>query len=343
MEIKCDLVLLSWNNLEILKRCVDSILRCARTPSRLIIIDNGSTEPGVTDYLSALKGNDMIEVRLILNTVNEGFARGMNKGIRASGAPYTCLLNNDIVVTDGWLEEMMKVADENPAIGIVNPSSNNFGLHFGKNTTLERFAGALKIQTGRWVEMGGCVGFCMFIKKEVIARIGYLDEGYGYAYFEDTDFSRRAQKAGYRCAMANGCYVYHAEGKSGKFLKDKDGTFRKSAEVFGGKWGRPLRVVYVITGKDQGLSARIAQSVERELKAYNRVWIFEEAGADILALPEHIDLMWEKYPRIFFNLSAFWAIIKKKKKFDRLYVGPGMLHGMLGFYSRFRRSEIKWL
>ncbi len=343
MEIKCDLVLLSWNNLEILKQCVDSILRCTRTPARLIIVDNGSTEPGVADYLSSLKGNATIEVRLILNAINEGFAKGMNKGMKASSAPYVCLLNNDILVTDGWLAEMMKVAAEDPAVGIVNPSSNNFGLRFAKGTTLDGFSATLKGQTGRWVEMGSCIGFCMLIKREMIEKVGYLDETYGYAYFEDTDFSRRAQQAGYKCAMAKGCYVYHAEGKSGKFLKDKDETFRKSAEIFRGKWGRPLRVVYVVTRKDKGAFGRIIQSVEGELKSRNRVWILQEEGINIGNLPEHLDLMCEILPRIVFNFTAFWNIIKKKKRFDRLYVDTGMLRNMLGFYRWLRGCEISWV
>lgn len=343
MEIKCDLILLSWNNLEILKQCVDSILRCTRIPACLIIVDNGSTEPDLSDYLSSLKGNDTIEVRVILNSVNEGFAKGMNKGITVSSAPYICLLNNDILVTGGWLEEMIKVAAENPVIGIVNPSSNNFGLRFGKDTTLEGFAGAFKGQSGRWVEMNGCIGFCMLIKREVIGKIGCLDESYGYAYFEDTDFSRRAQAAGYKCAMAKGCYVYHAEGKSGKFLKDKDKAFRKSAEIFRGKWGMPLRVVYVVTRRDKGLFERIARGVEDELKARNRVWVFQEEGVNLGGLTEHLDLMREIFPRLFFNLSVFWNIIKKKKRFDRLYVSPGVLRDALGLYGWFRKSEIKRL
>lgn len=343
MEIKCDLILLSWNNLEILRQCVDSILRCAHAPSRLIIVDNGSSETGVREYLSCLKGNDTIQVQVILNAVNEGFAKGMNKGMAVSDAPYVCLLNNDILVTDGWLEEMIKIAAENPGVGIVNPSSNNFGLRFGKGTTLKEFACSLRAQSGKWVEMGSCIGFCMLIKREVIEKVGYLDESYGYAYFEDTDFGRRAQKAGYKCAMAKGCYVYHAEGKSGRFLKDKDEAFRKSAEIFRGKWGIPHRVVYVITCKDKGFLEDMICSVEVELKARNRVWIFQEEGMEISGLPEHLDLMREIFPKMFFNLAAFWNIIKKKKRFNRLYVGPGTLRNMLGFYRWLRGCEISWV
>ncbi len=340
MEIKCDLVLLSWNNLPILKDCVDSIMRNTRTPSRLIVVDNGSTEKGIKEYLLSMKGSPGIEVKVIFNPTNEGFARGMNKGLSFSNAPYACILNNDIIVTDGWLEEMIKIAQENRELGIINPSSNNFGLRFGKGTTLDEFAGMFKRQTGRWVEMNACVGFCMLIKREVVTKIGYLNDEYGYAYFEDTDYSRRAQQAGYICAMAKGCYVYHAEGKSGKFLKDKNVTFDKSAEIFNSKWGRILRVVYLVSRKDIAMSDRVVRSIIGELKRHNRVWLFEEGGHGLKGLPEHLDLMRNSLPKKAFKLAAFWNIIKKKKKYDRVYVNDPTLRVLLVLYRIFRKATI---
>ncbi|MFH0772256.1 MAG: glycosyltransferase family 2 protein [Candidatus Omnitrophota bacterium] len=341
--VKCDLVLLSWNNLNILKECVESIFRCARVPSRLVVVDNGSCEKGLKDYLLSLKSNDVIDVNIILNAKNEGFAAGMNKGMSLSEMPYVCILNNDLIVTDGWLEEMIRVAEENPVVGIINPSSNNFGLRFGKDATLEEFARGLKSESGRWVEMNACIGFCMLVKREVIKKIGYFGEEYGYAYFEDTDFSRRAQAAGYKCAMANGCYVYHAEGKSGKFLKSKDAQFRKSAEIFYGKWGKPLRVVCVARKNGKDLSARLIERVNSELAAHNRVWLFQEESADVSNLPRHLDLMITKFSKKFFNLRAFWNIIKKKKRFDRLYIGNTWLRALLAPYCWIRKAEIRRL
>lgn len=341
MEVKCDMVLLSWNNLALLKRCVESLMRCTDIPSRLIIVDNGSTEAGLREYLTALRDGKSVQIKVIFNRLNEGFARGMNKGMRESRAPYVCILNNDIVATGGWLAEMIKVAESEAEIGIVNPSSNNFGLRFKKETTLEEFAHGLRRQSGKWVEMNACVGFCMFIKREVIKKIGYLNDKYGYAYFEDTDYSRRAQADGYKCVMAKGCYVYHAEGKSGKFLKDKRETFDRSARIFEKRWGRILRVVFIITKKNSLDREEIARKIEKELKGHNRVWIFTERGTDLSRLPEHLDLMRSDLPRNFFKLKSFWNIIKKKKKFDRIYAGDPVLSAALTGYRFFRGAEIK--
>ncbi len=340
MEIKCDLVLLSWNNLSLLKLCVESVMGCTAVPSRLIIVDNGSTEEGLREYLSSLKDSPNVRVEVILNRLNEGFPRGTNKGMELSRAPYVCLLNNDIIVTEGWLEEMIKAAESDPSVGIVNPSSNNFGLRFGKGTTLQEFAQGFRKHSGEWVEMNACVGFCMLIKREVVERIGFLDDKYGYAYFEDTDYSRRAQAAGFKCAMAKGCYVYHSEGRSGKFLKNKDETFDRSARIFEERWGRILRVAFIVTERKAAPMEKVTQEIKKELAGHNRVWLFAVKGADLSLLPDHLDFMNDS-PKKLFKLSTFWNIIIKKKKYDRIYTGDPVLRCALAGYRFFRGAEIR--
>lgn len=340
MSIKCDLVLLTWNNLKILKQCVDSILRFTHTPSCLIIVDNGSTEEGMKEYLSSLNGNGIVKIQIITNSTNEGYAKGMNKGMKSSSSPYVCLLNNDILVTDGWLEEMIKVADSNPEVGIVNPSSNNFGLRFGKDTTLEEFATTFKSQTGKFVRMSGCVGFCMLIKRQVIEKVGYLDENYGLAYFEDTDFSRRAQDAGFKCVMAKGCYVYHLEGRSVNLLSDKDILFKKNAQRFYEKWGRAQRIAYIISRPNEAYFRKSKERIETEVQENNRIWIFQKDGSGEFEAIEHLDIMLNRLPSRFFKLNAFWNIVKKKKKFDKLYVDDDKLRNMLRYFNWLHKAEI---
>lgn len=340
MGINCDLVLLSWNNLKVLKRCIDSILHFTRAPYRLIIVDNGSTEEGMKEYLSAPTGNDKIDIEVLINDTNEGFAKGMNKGMKVSNSPYVCLLNNDILVTDGWLEEMIKVAETDSGIGIVNPSSNNFGLRFGRDTTLEEFARTFKSQTGKWIEMDSGIGFCMLIKREVVNKIGYLDEGYGLAFFEDRDYSRRTKLAGYKCVMAKGCYVYHLEGQSVKLLKDKDGLFRKNAEIFYRKWGKPERIGYIITQRNEDKFERLRKLIKDQVQAGNRIWIFQKDNSGELKPYEHLDVMSNRLPAGFFKLSAFWSIVKKKKKFDRLYVDDAGLRNLFELFRWLHKAKV---
>ncbi|MBI3082933.1 MAG: glycosyltransferase [Candidatus Omnitrophica bacterium] len=123
----CDLVLLSWNHLEETRPCLETLFASTGVPCRLLIVDNGS-EPEVRAFLRTVTPRGHItEVTLLQNEQNEGFPKGMNRGIQASTAPFVCLLNNDLLFTKGWLEELIDVAGTHREIGVVNPSSSTLG------------------------------------------------------------------------------------------------------------------------------------------------------------------------------------------------------------------------
>ncbi len=247
----CDIILLSWNNPYLLKNCVESVLKNTRSPARLIIVDNGSDAQTVR-YLRSLKGTASLPVEILYNSINEGFAKGNNRGIRHSTAPYVCLLNNDTVVAPGWLGTLVEAAQTDPIIGIVNPASNSFGggPAQGNLASVEAYAKS-RVEPARLIEMGNAIGFCFLIKRAVIDAIGLLDEQYEKAYYEDADYSLQAKKAGFICVMATGAYVYHLEksssgGKtnSSTLLTTRNVDFiQKNRRRFLEKWGEAQRAL----------------------------------------------------------------------------------------------------
>ncbi|HBH96921.1 MAG TPA: hypothetical protein DDX89_03900, partial [Candidatus Omnitrophica bacterium] len=201
MSIVCDLVLLSWNHLEATQPCLTSLFEHTDVPSRLCIVDNGS-EPNVRQFLHGVQPRGAIrEVVVLQNETNEGFPNGMNRGMRASQAPYVCLLNNDLIFTPGWLSRMLNVAARHPELGVLNPTSSTFGNHPPRGVSLNDYAERLAANGDRYVEVGVCIGFCLLITREVIHRIGYLSAEVERAFFEDEDYSMRAQAAGFRCVV----------------------------------------------------------------------------------------------------------------------------------------------
>ena len=224
----CDLVLLSWNHLEETQACLESLLDCTRVPCRLFIVDNGSEE-NVRTFLSAVKPRGAIqEVAVLQNDTNEGFPRGMNRGIQLSRAPYVCLLNNDLRFTVGWLQEMIEVAKANPSVGVINPKSSTFGDYPARGQSLQDYANTLRAFQGQYVEVGMCIGFCMLMKREVLDRVGGLSEEVERIFFEDEDFSMRAQRAGYHCVVAWGSYVYHAEHRTVRKMPEREALFQRN-------------------------------------------------------------------------------------------------------------------
>ncbi len=237
----CDIVIPIWNQREATRDCLESILWSTPEPVRLILIDNGSADP-TREFLERFKRDAPVPVELIRNPKNEGFIRGTNQGIRAARAPWVCLLNNDTLVTPGWMAEMLKVASL-PGVGLVNPTSNSLGFHPG-NLSLKEYAASLKEQSGRHTELTTALGFCLLAPRSLFETVGLLEESFGMGYFEDDDLSRRARRAGFQCVRACAAYVHHRENISFRLMPQWKRRFRENRKRFEEKWGRRLRILW---------------------------------------------------------------------------------------------------
>ena len=242
--VDCDIILLVWNQPAITRRCIESLFACTHRPVRLLIVDNGSDAP-TREYLATVVSQGSIEVIHLHSETNEGFARGMNRGLRASTAPWVCLLNNDVILTEGWLDRMLEVGQAHPDIGLINPVSNTFGDRPASGVTLAEHAAAVGARPAGYVESGACVGFCWLIRRAVIERVGVLDEAMGLVFFEDTDYSRRAAQAGFRSVVAGRAYVFHEEHASVRLLPQRRRIFQENKRRFEARWGRTLRIGYL--------------------------------------------------------------------------------------------------
>ncbi len=241
MPALCDVVIPIWNQPALTRRCLESILQSTSEPTRLILIDNGSL-PETRGLLEEWKAHSPVPVLLLRNETNLGFIRAVNQGIRAASAPWVCLLNNDTLVTSGWLTEMLKVAESDPSIGLVNPTSNSLGFHPGE-VPLEPYAAGLKKLSGTSTDLTTALGFCLLSRRELLASLGGLDESYGMGNFDDDDLSRRARQRGLRCVRACGSYVFHEEKASFRHLPSWEEAFEENRRRFEAKWGKRLRIL----------------------------------------------------------------------------------------------------
>ena len=290
MKYDCDIVVLSYESPELLKSCVESVLEHTIVPSRLIIVDNASKDPKVAEYLNALRGKGKVTIEKVFSGENEGFAAGTNKGLKLVDAPFVCLLNNDCVVTEGWLEEMIAIAGSDSTIGLVNPQSNTFGSRPDTDASIDDHADLISHRKSQFVELGSAIGFACLIKKEVLEKVGLLDESYRGVCYEDTDFAARARKAGFISVMAEGAYVFHAEQASRKDLEGKEEIYRKNKEIFEGRWGRLLRVLFVTPDADPGAIAadhEVLKEIARE-RAIVEMWF--PTGAERVKTVRHADV-----------------------------------------------------
>ncbi len=333
MDVLCDLVLLSWNHLEETRPCLETLFESTTVPSRLFIVDNGS-EPAVREFLRGVKPRGAVrEVVLLQNETNEGFPRGMNRGIRASRAPFVCLLNNDLRFTRGWLEELIEVARANSDVGVVNPESNTFGNYPPAGMGLEEYAGRLRARRGAFTEVGMCIGFCFLITRALIERLGGLSEEVERIFFEDEDFCMQAQAAGYRCVVAAASYIWHTEHQSVKGVPDREAFFARNRRWCEERWGRRLRLAWPRFVPLQPGSEELRRWLEQLLqwtRRRNHVYAYcpmprglsGEAVFRSVGLVPHADVHWQTVPAGLAPLASLTMILKRRKKPFDIIVAP---------------------
>lgn len=243
-NVHASIIVLAYNNLEeTTAPCLESILENTDlTRHELIVVDNASSD-GTAEYLRQFQSKHPY-VRMCLNDVNKGYAGGNNDGMRLSNGRILVLLNNDTLVGPGWLEPLVEVLDKDPSVGMVGPVTNSAGNEqrvvlpeVTQDTFVPATVSYLALQSGIYSETEKLGFFCVAIRRDVIDKIGMLDEAFGIGMFEDDDLCVRARKADYRLLIAEGSFVYHkgsvsfsklgAEKYQGLFFKNLAYFFEK--------------------------------------------------------------------------------------------------------------------
>ena len=215
-----DVVIPVYRGLEETRRCVESVLVARSARQREIVaIDDASPEPAISEFLGELAAAGRIT--LIAHAPNRGFVVSVNEGMALHHDRDVVLLNSDTEVADGWLDRLAAHAAGDATIGTVTPFSTNaticsYPRTLADNTmpcgettaSLDRaFATA---NAGRSADIPTAVGFCMFVARRCLERVGPFDAGrYGAGYGEEVDFCMRAARAGFRHVVAADVFVRH--------------------------------------------------------------------------------------------------------------------------------------
>ena len=215
-----DVVIPVYRGMKETRACIESVLASrGRTPFEAIVIDDCSPEPEMAPWLAALAVAGRIT--LVSHAENRGFVASANAGMAMHPDRDVVVLNNDTEVAPGWLDRLATCARRDRAIGTATPFSNNASICSYPRTlasnaippgetvaTLDAaFAAA---NAGRCDDIITAVGFCMYITRRCLARVGLFDhERYGTGYGEEVDFCMRARRAGFRNVVAPDVFVRH--------------------------------------------------------------------------------------------------------------------------------------
>ena len=214
-----DIILPVFNAYEEFKTCIQSIKKWTDLKKhRIIILNDCSTDPRIVPFLEQLRTDGCL---VIHNTKNQGFSATINTGLAQSKDRDVILLNSDTIVTKNWVEKLSVCAYNSPLTATVTPLSNDATLcsvpYFGqanripKGFTVDGYADLIeKISLKKYPVIPVAIGFCMYVKRTVIRRIGGFDaETFGKGYGEENDFCYRACMLGYHHVMCDDTFIFH--------------------------------------------------------------------------------------------------------------------------------------
>jgi GT2 family glycosyltransferase/glycosyltransferase involved in cell wall biosynthesis len=242
---KISVIVLTYNNLDLTKTCLDSLLRWNDYPAlEIIVVDNASNDD-TPAYLTALHAQHP-EIKVILNADNVGFAAGNNVGLKVATGDYVAMLNNDTVVTPGWALTLARHLQANPDIGLIGPVTNNIGNEAKITIEYSNFNDMVPIalahtaaHMGQHFPLRTLAFFCVMMPRAIFEQVGYLDENFGLGFFEDDDYCRRIEALGKTIVCAEDVFVHHHLSASFNKLKSgaRQALFDKNKAYFESKWG----------------------------------------------------------------------------------------------------------
>lgn len=276
--------LLNFNGKKNTLDCLESLKNVKRDNFKLtiVVVDNASTDGSQSAILNIK--NKISNIEFIRNEKNLGFSGGHNVAIQyafENKADYVLILNNDTYVDRNFLEELLKVSEEDGKIGILIPKIYfSPGFEYHKDRYSENELGKVFWYAGGemdWANIIGhhrgvdlvdkgqfdkseetelATGCCMLIKKEVFEKVGMFDDKY-FLYYEDADLSIRAKKKGFKVIYVPKSLIWHknagSAGGSGSVLQDYYIT--RNRLLFGFRYA-PFRSKIALFGESLSLLFR---------------------------------------------------------------------------------------
>lgn len=220
-------VLPVYRDTALTQACIESAMPGiqALTDAILVIVNDASPEPDMVDTLAMLRARWSEHIEVLTNTHNLGFVATVNKGMRAHEHHDVVLLNSDVILPEAWLDRLMVEAYSRPNVATVTPLSNNTTIctfpeflqenSLPFNLSVNAVDAAFRGMRLPNIEAPTGVGFCMYIRRECLDAVGYLnEERFGRGYGEENDFCQRALKHGWVNLITPNLYAFHKGGVS---------------------------------------------------------------------------------------------------------------------------------
>ncbi|MEM4724494.1 MAG: glycosyltransferase family 2 protein [Candidatus Hadarchaeum sp.] len=222
--MKASVIVLAWNGMDYLEPCLNAVFAQDYPDFEVIVVDNGSTD-GSADFVA----ERFPQARLIRNERNLGYAAGNNVGLRAATGDVLVLLNQDTEVRPGWLRALVEALDD-PTVGIVgckllypDGTIQHAGARLADVRGSPEHIGHHEPDQGQYDQprdVEFVTGAALGLTRLTLDRVGYLDEGFAPAYYEDVDWCYRAREVGLRTVYTPDAVAVHFESASRDHISD---------------------------------------------------------------------------------------------------------------------------
>lgn len=230
-----DIIIAVYNQLPYTIETINSIIRYTENYN-LIIIDNASTD-GTKEWLQVHKQDNWLVIR---NETNLGYIKAVNQGLLNVSQNDVVLINNDVIVTENWLTKLQLHTQH---YSIVAPITNNIsGMQkdmkalYNSIETMHLYAKSCENRSV--MEFPRVTFFCVYITREVISKVGFLDENFYLGNFDDDDYCLRALNMGFKIAIAENVFIHHFGSVSFKQINYSE-IMEMNKKKFIDKWGEP--------------------------------------------------------------------------------------------------------
>jgi len=256
-----------FNKVEYTKKCINAIY--ANTQYRnfeIIIVNNASNASidGTDQYLEQLEKKKS-NVKVIYNEENLGFAKANNQAATIASGKYLVFLNNDTEPLQGWLEEMVKLAESDESIGVVgskllypNGTIQHAGVAIGRDRVpyhIFKGCDANDPRVNKLREFKIVTGACLLISRELFMNVGMLDEEFINGH-EDIDLCFRVKERGKKVIYCPNSVLYHYESISEGRMDSREHNLERTFKKWGEKLVQDDQEYLEIPCKESELNAR---------------------------------------------------------------------------------------
>ena len=268
-------IVLNWDNFENTADALDSLLIHTAPEVELLLVDNGSSTPVLSKLI---KKYENTRIKILAIGTNRFFGEGNNLGAEKASGHYIVFLNNDVVVTKGWLEPLIAELENDPEVGAVGPkfvypdgTLQEAGAYLdsqGNSVQIGKGQRSEDVRFNQKKEVHYVSAACLAMKKSTFISVGGFNFIYEPAYYEDTDLCFSIRSLGLKIIYQPLSTVVHKESQSTSHPKNEDllrGIVETNRRKFMHRWAttgkspifNPTHTIQATASRNRGKNVAI--------------------------------------------------------------------------------------